>query len=213
LLASEFAKSLYKQGQAAEVRQDYDTAFNAYRKAVLDDPNNLKYKTACERTRPLAAGLHIKRGRELKENGNITGALTEFLRTAAIDPANEAAEQAIASLKDHITPNPQKSDIPQLPTEHKRLAALAGPIDLKPISDEPITLHMVEDAKIIYQSLSKAAGINVLFDPGYNSRRISVDLTNTSLEDALRIVATSSETFWKPVTRNTIFVAADTRVK
>jgi general secretion pathway protein D len=213
LLANEFAKSLYKQGQAAEVRQDYDTAYNAYRKAALDDSNNLKYKTACERTRPLASGLHIKRGKELKENGNIPGALTEFLRAAAIDPSNESAEQAIASLKDHMTPNPQKSDIPQLPTEHKRLAALAGPIDLKPISDEPITLHMIEDTKIIYLSLCKAAGINVLFDPEYNSKRIAVDLTNTSLEDALRIVATSSETFWKPVTRNTIFVAADTRTK
>jgi general secretion pathway protein D len=55
--------------------------------------------------------------------------------------------------------------------------------------------------------------INVLFDPEYNSKRISVDLTNTSLEDALRIVATASGTFWKPVTRSTIFVAADTRTK
>lgn len=213
LFASDFAKSLYKQGQSAELRQDYDAAYNDYRKAALDDPGSLKYKSATERTRPLAAGLHIKRGRELKENGNITGALTEFLRAAAVDPSDEAAEQAIASLKDHITPGSQKSDLPQLPVEHRRLASLAGPIDLKPISDESITLHMAEDSKVVYESIGKAAGINVLFDPEYNSKRISIELTNTSLEDALRVVATSSETFWKPVTKNTIFVASDTRVK
>ena len=211
--ASQFAKSLYKRGLAAEAQQDYDAAFSDYRKAMLDDPSDLRYKTACERTRLFASELHLKRGKQLKENGNITGALTEFLRAAAIDPSNVLVEQAIAGLEGQITPNPQTNDIPQLPSEQKRLALLAGPVELKPISNEPITLHMAEDSKVIYESLSKAAGINVLFDPDYNSKRISIDLTNTSLEDALRIVATASGTFWKPITRGTIFVTADTRVK
>ncbi len=213
LNASQFAKSLYRRGLAAEAQQDYDAAFSDYRKAMLDDPSDLRYKTACERTRLFASELHLKRGKQLKANGNITGALTEFLRAAAIDPSNVSVEQAIAGLEGQITPNPQKSDIPQLPSEQKRLALLAEPVELKPISNEPITLHMAEDSKVIYESLSKAAGINVLFDPDYNSKRISIDLTNTSLEDALRIVATASGTFWKPITRGTIFVAADTRVK
>jgi general secretion pathway protein D len=211
--ASEPAKSLFKQGQDAEARQDYDAAFEAYRKATLDEPSDLKYKTACERVKPLAAAQHVKRGNKLKENGKITGALTEFLRAEAIDPSDEAAEQAIAGLEGQILPSPQKSDVPELPSEEKRLARLAAPVELKPISDEPITLHMAEDSKIVYQSLCKAAGINVLFDPDYNSKRISIDLTNTSLEDALRIVAAASGTFWKPITRGTIFVAADTRTK
>jgi general secretion pathway protein D len=213
LQASEPAKSLYKQGQDAETRQDYDAAFNAYRKAMLDEPGTLKYKTACERVKPLAAAQHVKRGNELKANGKITGALTEFLRAEAIDPSNEAAEETIAGMEGQISPGPQKTDVPQLPTEEKRLARLAAPVELKAISQEPITLHMAEDSKIIYQSIGKAAGINVLFDPEYNSKRISIDLSNTSLEDALRIVATASGTFWKPITRGTIFVASDTRAK
>lgn len=213
LHASDYSKRLYKQGQAAEARRDYETAFDAYRKATLADPNDLRYKTACERTRPLASELYVKHGKQLKDNGNTVGALAEFLRATAIDPSNESADQAIASLESQITPAPQKSDIPQYPTQRKRLALLAGPVDLKPVSDQPITLHMAEDSKVIYESLSKAAGINVLFDPDYNSKRISLDLSNTSLEDALRIVATASGTFWKPVTRNTIFVAQNTRVK
>jgi general secretion pathway protein D len=213
LSASDFAKSLYKRGQAAEDRQDYDAAFDAYRKATFGNPGDLKYKTACERIRPIASERHVKRGKELQESGKITGALTEFLRAVAIDPSNESAEHAIAGLESKITPNPQKSDIPQLPNERRRLASLASPIDLQPISNEPVTLRMTEDARIIYASLAKAAGINVLFDPEYNSKRISIDLTNTSLEDALRIVAAASETFWKPITPGTIFVAADTRSK
>ena len=72
---------------------------------------------------------------------------------------------------------------------------------------------MTEDAKVVYQAIGKAAGVNVLFDPDYNSKRIQVDLNNVSLLDALRIVGTMSGTFWRPVTANTIFVAQNTRIK
>ena len=68
---------------------------------------------------------------------------------------------------------------------------------------------MVEDTKNIYTAIGKAAGLNVIFDPKYNSTRIPVDLTNVSLFDALRIVGTLSRTFWKPVTPNTIYVTED----
>ena len=37
------------------------------------------------------------------------------------------------------------------------------------------------------RTIGKAAGINVLFDPDYTSKRIQVDLSNVSLLDALRI--------------------------
>jgi general secretion pathway protein D len=66
---------------------------------------------------------------------------------------------------------------------------------------------------VVYQAIGKAAGINVLFDPDYTSKRIMVDLNNESLLDALRIVGTMSNTFWRPITDNTIFVAQNSRQK
>ena len=47
---------------------------------------------------------------------------------------------------------------------------------------------MTEDSKVVYSTVGKAAGINVLFDPEYTSKRIQVDIANVSLLDALRIV-------------------------
>jgi general secretion pathway protein D len=52
-----------------------------------------------------------------------------------------------------------------------------------------------------------------LFDPDYTSRQIKVELNGVSLEEALQIVAMESKTFWRPVTPNTIFVAADNPAK
>ena len=72
---------------------------------------------------------------------------------------------------------------------------------------------MSEDSKTVYESIGRLAGINVLFDPDYTSRRIHVDLNGVTLEEALQITALESKTFWRPVTPNTIFVAADTPAK
>src|SRR5207249_10737258 len=69
------------------------------------------------------------------------------------------------------------------------------------------------DSKTVYESICKRAGIHVLFDPEYTSRQIKVELNNVSLEEALQIVALESKTFWRPVTPNTIFVAADNPAK
>jgi general secretion pathway protein D len=212
-LAAESARSLYRQGQAAEARQDYDAAFDSYRDAMLQQPGDLRYKTSCERIRLLASAQHVSRGIELRKSGKMAEAMTEFLRAKAIDPSNVAAAQAITALEEHMSPIEQASDLPQLLGDGKKLVSLAGPVDLKPISEEPITLHMVEDSRIVYGTIGKAAGINVLFDPEYTSRRIAIDLNNTTWPDALRIVATVSGTFWKPITKNAIFVAADTRAK
>jgi general secretion pathway protein D len=53
----------------------------------------------------------------------------------------------------------------------------------------------------------------LLFDPDYNSKRIQVVLKDVTPLEVLRIVGEVSNTFWKPVTHNTIFVAQDSRAK
>ncbi len=89
-----------------------------------------------------------------------------------------------------------------------------GPGRAGPISDTPITMKIgPEDSKTIYESIGKLAGINVLFDPDYTSRRIRVELNGVTLQEALELIALESKTFWRPVTPNTIFVAADTPAK
>src|SRR5207247_7590992 len=81
------------------------------------------------------------------------------------------------------------------------------------ISDQPITLKLTEDTKVIYETIGKLAGVNVLFDPDYTSRRIKVELNGVTLQEALEVVSFESKTFWRPITPNSIFVAADTQAK
>src|SRR5262249_31426788 len=88
-----------------------------------------------------------------------------------------------------------------------------GPPELKPLSNAPITLKMTNDAKLVFDTIGKFAGVNVIYDPDFPARRIVVDLNSLSLQQALDIVCMQSKTFWKAVTENTIFVAQDTTQK
>jgi general secretion pathway protein D len=209
------AASLFRHGQSAEAREDYDAAFDDYQKAYAKAPKNLEYRTALYRIRITASADHVTKGRKLQEAGKEQEALSEYLRAAEIDPSNEAAQQAIAILrKNHGEAAPQtETSLPDTRGNAEDLESMGAPAELKPVSNEPLTLHMTEDTKVIYQAIGKAAGVNVLFDPDYTSKRIQADLNNVSLLDALRIVGTISNTFWRPVTDNTIFVAANTRAK
>ena len=208
------AKSWAKRGADAEAHEDYDAAFEAYRQALLQRPTNLIYKTKFERIRFAAAAAHVDRGRVLRQSGDLNGALTEFQRALSIDGGNQTSQQEIVAVEREMSNAPGAALLQQAPIGPSAAAtSVAGPLQLKPVSDGLNTFHMVEDTRVIYQALGKAAGINVIFDPDYTSKRIPIDLVNVSLYDALRIVGTLSGTFWKPVTANTIFVAANTPTK
>ena len=66
-------------------------------------------------------------------------------------------------------------------------------MQLAPVSALPITLRLSEDTKVIYRTIGSLAGINVLFDPDYTSRRITVELSNVTLQEALALVAAESK--------------------
>ena len=207
------AKTLYERGQLAEAKDDPITAYEDYYQAFQKEPKNLRWKTAYERLRFLAATAHVSKGEKLMKSGDVSGALTEFLRALEIDPSNELAHQDIQHARDRMTVPTANRETSLPDNKAEELTQVSSPVSLKPISNEPLTLHMTEDSKVVYQTVGKAAGVNILFDPEYTSKRIQVDIANVSLLDALRIVGTVSGTFWHPVTNNTIFVAMNTRAK
>jgi general secretion pathway protein D len=68
---------------------------------------------------------------------------------------------------------------------------------------------MTNDARVVYETIAKLAGLSVIFDPDFTSRRITAELPNVTLEQALDAVSLESKAFWKPITPSVIFVAPD----
>lgn len=222
LSAAESAKTLFQKGVKAEARQDYEAAFEFYKAAYQQKPEELKYRVPFERTRMLSAASKIKRGQKLRDQGSLQEALTVFQQALEVDPSNDLAAQEIRRTEQMMQksgtggqatatpPSRQEEEDPL----RKRLEGASSPVALAQFPDSPITaLEMTEDSKVAYETIGKLAGINVLFDPDYTSRRLSIKLKGVSLQEGLDIVALESRTFWRPVTPNTIFVAQDTQAK
>src|SRR5215469_8321568 len=214
--AADKAKSLFNQGKDAEARQNFEAAYDLYKQAYDLKPKDLGYRAAYERLRFLAAASMVHKGQLLRDAGKLDEALAEFKKAAEADPSSFIAQQEIRRTQKMIdeasAPPPQTQKRPPGQLE-RMLQAAGGPIELAPISNVPITLKLTEDTKVIYETVGKLAGINVLFDPDYTSRRIRIELNGVTLDEALEIVALQSKTFWRPVTPNTIFVASDTPAK
>ena len=208
-------KNLYQQGQKAEARQDYEEAYRCYRKLYDEHPERTEYRSAYERTKFLAGAAHVHKGQVLREAGKLSEALKEFQLGVMVDPSSTIARQEIQRTQQLID-KAQQTGTPQSRAPHEVTEAsqnLAGPVELAPISQTPITLKLSEDSKVVYETVGKLAGVNVLFDPAYTGKRIKVELNGVSLEQSLQVIALLSKTFWRPVTSNTIFISDDTAAK
>jgi general secretion pathway protein D len=200
----------YNAGKKAESVNDYDTALENYNKALRAEPNNTDYKLKAARARFEAGQWHVEQGRHLREQSNLELALAEFRKAAMIDPSSPVAAQEVQATIDLIgaKQNAIQNSAPTMPAEEEpRL--MAGPPQLEPLSRAPINMKATNDAKAVFDAIGKLAGLTVIFDVDFTSRRISVELTNVTLEQSLNIVALQSKAFWRPVTSNIIFVAPD----
>jgi general secretion pathway protein D len=214
-LAADKAKKLYDKGQDAEARQSYVEAYGFYKQAYDLKPKDLRYRSSFERLRFQAAASIVHNGQKLRDQGKLQEAVTEFEKAIQIDPslfiAQQELKRTLQMINDATNPQPPAAGPPN--SLERRIKDAGGPVELAPISNVPITVKLTEDSKVIYQTIGQLAGINVLFDPDYTSRRIKVELNGVTLEQALEITALESKTFWRPVTSNTIFVAQDNPAK
>jgi general secretion pathway protein D len=202
----------YSAGSKAESVKDYDTALDEYNKALQAEPNNTAYKLRAARARFEASQWHVDQGRRLRDQGNLEIALMEFRKAAMIDPSSPVAQQEIQATMQLINEKAGKTDSTDsgvISVGEGEPKLMAGPPQLQPLSRAPINMKATNDAKAVFDAISKLAGLTVIFDSDFTSRRISVELTDVTLEQALNIVSLESKAFWRPVTSNIIFVIPD----
>jgi len=209
-------KSAYQQGKEQEARQNYEAAYEQYLRAYQAEPANLQYRAAFTRTRFLAAAAKVHRGVLLRQTGSLEEALKLLEAAAQIDPSSAIANQELESTRMMMQHSRLKGEQTLLQNDRTLspdILDAQGPVKLSSVSNTPITLKLSEDSKIVYQTIAKLAGLNVLFDSDYAPRRLTTELNSVTLEEALDLVAAESKTFWRPMTANTIFVAADNPAK
>jgi general secretion pathway protein D len=204
----------FEAGRKAEAIQDYDTALIHYEHAERSNPTDAEYKLRVVHMRYAAASFHLEQGQKALQKGDLQFALSEFEKAQGIDPSNVAAEQQMKKVTDLLAAaNGSQPATTADDFNADERALLAGPPQLRPLSHEPINLKMTNDSRVVFETIAKLAGLCVIFDPDYVSRRVTAELPGVTLEQALDAVSFESKAFWKPLTSTVIEIAPDSPQK
>jgi len=217
------------EGRSKEAAKQWDAALELYEQALSTDPSDPAYRMAADRVRFQAAQAHIDTGLGLRSQGRLTEALIEFQKAYAINPGSSAAEQEIRRTQQMIqreqerekagTAKPEERALTPQQLEKRRIddkiATMLPVPELKPLNTSLINIKMNNQSpRVLFETVGKLAGINVLFDPEYTAaKNQSIEINNATLDEALDYVGVVTKSFWKPLSANTIFVTNDNVTK
>src|SRR5579864_2510820 len=174
----ENAESSFKAGERAEKKNDLDTAFQAFKKAHDTQPNDPKYMASFLRLRQYASSKHIQAGQQLLDEKKVQDALAEFRIAAQIDPSNfealgmvrRAADEIQKQAREKETTNQMKDQNSALERDAR---GAAGPVILAYKSNTPVSIHMTATVDMIYKTLARLGGLNILMDPEYKAPKVT----------------------------------------
>ena len=225
---------LRNEARTEEIKGNYDHALDLARQAVEQDPADPAYLLEMRRVRFEAAVSHIGAGQKLRNSGRLEEAMAEFEKARLLDPSSDMAVQEIGRTKEMIEryKNGGKSPSASLSREEEktltpiqlarkqvdlRSQSLLAVPELRPLNNDLIDLKMTNRPRVLFETVCKVAGVNVLFDPEYDQnqtiRSVQIDLTRTTLDQALDQLAVVTKSFWKPLSSNAIFITVDNPTK
>jgi general secretion pathway protein D len=217
---------LFKEGQAAEAKGDWDKALDLYLQALDLKPNDAAYMLSMRRARFQSGQKHVSAAQKARAEGKLEEALAEFQKALIADPSSAISIQEMKRTQEMIEQQKKGSATPDArnltPIEQmrraneQRMESILSPPELKPPlrSVGPLKINN-QPPKVIYETVGKLAGVNVLFDSQFTppNRNFNLDLSQSTPEQAFDYLAVLTHTFWKPISGNAIFVTEDNPTK
>jgi general secretion pathway protein D len=217
-------------GRKSEDRKEWDAALESYEKALSEDPSDMVYQMAAEKARFQAAQGHVDKGLKIRNQGLLGEALLEFQKGYALNPGSAVAVQELQRTEEMIQRERKRVEETgqEAPAQERALTPtdvvkkeIKDKIDrmlpvpeLKPLNPEPINLKMnSQPVKVLFETVGKLAGVNVVWDPEYQppqKNSLSVELDNSTIDQALDTLSVLTKSFWKALSPNTIFITNDT---
>jgi general secretion pathway protein D len=205
------------RARAAEQRQDYDRAIIEYNRILRDDPDNLDVRLLLERAKVRASQAHFAAGRQLMDAGNLDEALVELQLASELNPSSADITATLQTVRNEL-----RTKVAVTREGQTRLEALIERTrDLPPPGLE-LPKGLVVPASLVFRSassrdvftaLARFADINIVFDPAFRDLPVSLDLRNTTFENALMSLTAATQMFYRVTAPRTITVIPDTPAK
>ncbi|HKW33302.1 MAG TPA: FG-GAP-like repeat-containing protein [Candidatus Acidoferrum sp.] len=195
------ARRAAERGEKAESIGRLDEALRAYEEAARYVPRDMAYATR-------VAGLQSKLVRSYADAAERDALASRFDQATedlgaalAIDPANAIVLERLREIKSMGNE-----------TGPRVAAAIPGLPQLKPQAGKR-SLDLRGDTKTVYEQLASIFGLRVTFDPDLIVRNVRLNIEDVDFQNAVKVLAAQTGTFWRPVNAALMFVAADTPEK
>jgi general secretion pathway protein D len=217
LSASCASTNALKAGRVAEVAEDFDRAVAEYERALREHPRDPAAKQFLQRAKLRASLDHFARGRRQAGLGKLDEALVEFQVAAELNPASGDIDRALretrAQLRARLEVNVEGKTRLETLIESARDLAPAGYDLPRGVTLADSLVFRNAGVRDILLAIGHFAGVNVVFDPQFRDATLTIDLRNSTLEDALQAVTSSTRTFYRVSAAKTITVIPDTPAK
>jgi general secretion pathway protein D len=210
------AKRTYKEGRKYAKAGDYDRAVLSYSKALNMEPTNLEYRMALSRARFRASQVHFDKGQKYMEAGRLELGVQEFQAAVFLDSSNDYAAVELQKAQLLLAERQSAEEsIQELEDLKKEARKSLEPPKLNPASNVPIFLKFNdEQLGKIFDALSKASGINFLYDDRVElNKRVTVDQAGVTFEQALDLLMIQNKLFFKVHDPSTLIIIPDNRQK
>jgi general secretion pathway protein D len=217
LVAGCAASSALRRGREAERRQQYDAAVVEYTKALRLHPEDMNTRLALDRAKLRASQDHFTRARRLAASSKLDEALVEYELAAEMNPTNADIDQELRTTRNRLRSKVlvAREGKTELQTLIERARDMAPPgLDLPQGIKMPSALTFREaSSRDVYTAIARLANISIIFDSAFRESQVTVDLRDSSLEDALNAVAGATRTFFRVQAPKTVLVIPDTPAK
>lgn len=191
-------RALLLEGEREAAAGDFDAANTTYLRMLALEPGNRRAAAGVEAvTRARQHGPLLAQAQKLFDEKDYHGALAKARQILAENPRHAAAAALQARIDD------------------VQMQAAHGPIRLKSRYVKPVTLQFRDgDIRMVFEALSKATGINFIFDNDVRGgTRVTIFVNQVSVEDAIDLILAQSQLAQKVLNDNTILVYPATAAK
>ena len=210
-------RGVYRIGEKEMAAQNYDRAVLLFSRAVSSDPESTRFKVALARAKMKAAQDHFAKGQAYLKAARIEAAISEFQQTVYLDPSHQYAANELSKALSEWQRQQKAEESEMEKLKRKAREAQPGRVAprLNPASNIPIVLRFKDETiKKIYDALSKASGVNFIYDERVDlNKKISIDLADVTFEQALGTLMAMNKHFFKVWDENTILIADDNQQK
>lgn len=229
-----------RRGDQAIRDGEWDEAVFAYQEALQEDPFNDELQNKFKMAKGQAAQMYHRRGRDYLQTGKPQLAIVEFKRALKLVPSgadHHAALSEALHYQEARALTDEAETLRLLGREDEAMALYQRAVERDPHLQkalegittltennqamrrtseftQPITLRFRDAGlKEVFEGLSKAAGINFIFDKDVRNDPVTIFIQDAPFEEALRLILSSNNLFSARVGPTTLLVSPNTRQK